>query len=209
MLRYDVDEILYNDDGTVKGIKTRDGEAQCKQLVGDPSYFIKTSPPMVKKVGQIARWICILKSRVPNTTGDSAQIIIPQKQAKRKSDIYITIMSAGLMCCPQGKYVAMLSCSVEGTYDKPEGAKRELVNATKLLGQSNIIKDFFYVCDKYQPTDPVANAKKNIFITCSMDETTHFQSCTEEVMRLYKEITGKDVNLDADPEAVGTDAQFE
>jgi len=216
MLRHDIKNILYNEDKTVKGVKVKpcgmkgcecekNDEAYCKKLVGDPSYFIGTN--MVKKTGQIARWICILNKRVPNTVGDSAQIIIPGKQAKRKTDIYISVMSNALQCCPKGRFVAMLSCKVEKKYNSVEATKKELVNATKLLG--TIVKDFFYVCDSYEPTDKKGQMAANIHITSSMDETTHFQSCSQEVMRMFQEITGNTVSLEADPTDVGTDKQYE
>ena len=42
----------------------------------------------VKKVGKVARAICIMNHPIPNTNDSSSvQIILPQKQLGRKSDM--------------------------------------------------------------------------------------------------------------------------
>jgi hypothetical protein len=42
----------------------------------------------VKKVGRVARAICIMKHPIPDTKDShSVQIILPKKQLKRKSDM--------------------------------------------------------------------------------------------------------------------------
>merc|ERR1712178_286394 len=65
-------------------------------------------------VGRVIRSICILKAPIPDT-GDvpSAQIIIPQRQLNRKSDIYIMLVSSQHCVCYQGKYIAIVSATVE------------------------------------------------------------------------------------------------
>jgi Rab GDP dissociation inhibitor len=51
--------------------------AKAKMVVGDPSYF----PNKVRKVGQVARCICILDHPIPNTDNlPSCQIIMPANQ---------------------------------------------------------------------------------------------------------------------------------
>lgn len=60
------------------------------QVYCDPSY----APDRVRKVGQVVRCICLLDHPVPNTKDAlSTQIIIPQKQVGRNSDIYVTMVS--------------------------------------------------------------------------------------------------------------------
>ena len=39
------------------------------------------------------------------------------------------------------------------------------------------------------------------YLSKGYDATTHFQSTVEDVLEMYKKITGKDVNLDADDPA--------
>jgi len=82
MLDKQVDEVVYDSDGVVVGVKSGEEIAKCKFVVGDPSYF----PNKVKKVGQVVSAIAILNHPIPNTNNaESAQIIIPQKECKRKN----------------------------------------------------------------------------------------------------------------------------
>lgn len=37
--------------------------------------------------------------------------------------------------------------------------------------------------------------QKGIFVTNTLDETSHFESSATDVERIYKEITGKDLDL--------------
>lgn len=37
--------------------------------------------------------------------------------------------------------------------------------------------------------------KDNLYITKSLDAQSHFESATEDVLNLYKRITGKDLDL--------------
>lgn len=82
MLNKPVEEIVYDENGRVVGVKSEGEVAKCKQLFCDPSYV----PDKVEKVGQLIRCICILDHPIPNTKNSlSCQIIIPQKQLNRKS----------------------------------------------------------------------------------------------------------------------------
>jgi len=56
---------------------------------------------------------------------------------------------------------------------------------------------FITVSDMYVP---VTNFSDNVYITKSMDPTSHFESATEDVLKLYKLITGKDIDLENLPE---------
>jgi hypothetical protein len=80
---------------------------------------------------EIVRAICILKKEIPNTEDgtDSCQIILTAKEMKRKSDIYISMVSSSHKICPKGKYIAMISTRIE-TND-PE---KEIKPAIKILG---------------------------------------------------------------------------
>lgn len=60
------------------------------QVYCDPSYALDK----VRKSGQVVRCICLLDHPIPNTKDAlSTQIIVPQKQVGRNSDIYVTMVS--------------------------------------------------------------------------------------------------------------------
>jgi len=182
MLNKPFDELVM-EDGKVVGVKSEGGVAKCKFVIGDPSYF----PQKVQKKGQVVRCICILNAPVPNTdNSDSTQIIIPQKQVKRKSDIYISVVSSTHNVCPKGKYVAIVSSTVETS--NPEA---ELQPAFALLGP--IQDKFLYVSDNMVPTDD--GTKDRVFVSSSYDPTSHFETTCEDVMDIYRRITGKEVDL--------------
>jgi Rab GDP dissociation inhibitor len=56
--------------------------------------FIIALMQQVKNVGKVARAICIMSHPIPATSDShSAQVILPQKQLGRKSDMYATAIS--------------------------------------------------------------------------------------------------------------------
>lgn len=86
MLNRDCDEILYDDKGKFRGIKSNGEEAYAKMLIADPTYIKKVEPKKVKSLGKIIRCICILDHPIPKTKDmPSTQIIIPQRQVNRKN----------------------------------------------------------------------------------------------------------------------------
>ena len=66
---------------------------------------------------------------------------------------------------------------------------------------------FFFVNDTYEGVNQKQN--DSVFIPSSMDASTHFQDATQEVMDIYKRVTGKEVDLNSNPQDIGTDAQYE
>jgi Rab GDP dissociation inhibitor len=182
MLNKPVDEIVY-ENGVVTGVKSEGEVAKCKFVVADPSYF----PDKVKKTGQVIRAICILNHPIPETNNaDSCQIIIPQKQVKRRSDIYIGCISFAHNVVPKGKYVAIVSTTVE-TSDPI----KELKPAFDLLGP--IAEQFVSVVDTFEPVED--GTKDKVFISTSYDATSHFETTCHDVFDIYKRITGKDLVL--------------
>lgn len=183
MLDVPCDEIMYDETGHVCGVKSKGEVARCKTLIADPSYFVGTEH--VRKTGQVARWLFIKNDPLPDTeNATSTQIILPQKQTGRKSDIYVSMVSAAHQIAPAGKFVAMIQANVETA-----NPKKELEVARKLIGNS--LKDFFWVSDFYVPVNPAALAAKGIFITTSYDSTSHFESATEEVLSVFEGVTGE------------------
>jgi len=199
MLNKPVEDIIYDSKtGVVTGVKAEGKVAGCKKLIGDPSYFLAAggaSAAKVKKVGQIARCICILSHPIKDTNNaDSCQIIIPAKSQKgRVNDIYISCVSFHHQIAAKGKYVAVVSTVVEG-----KDAKSEIAPAIKLLDK--VDQQFFWVTDQYVPVnDP---SKDQCYITQSYDATTHFEQATTEVLELYFKLTGKplDLTISAEPD---------
>jgi len=182
MLNKPVEQIVY-ESGVVTGVKSEGEVAKCKFVVGDPSYF----PDKVKKVGQVASLVCILSHPIPNTNdAESCQIIIPQKEAKRKYDVYVSAVSYAHHVAPKGKWIALVSTIVEGS--NPEN---ELASGVNLLGK--IDEKFFSVRDMLVPVDDGKESK--VFISKSYDPETHFQESCEDILSIYKRITGKDMDL--------------
>lgn len=182
MLNKPVEEIVY-EGGKVVGVKSEGEVAKCKFVVGDPSYF----PDKVEKCGQVVRAICILDHPLPDTNNaDSCQIIIPQKQLGRKSDVYVFAISSAHNVCPKGKWIAIVSTTVE-TSD-PE---KEIEAGLKFVGP--IQQKFVSVSDQYRPKSN--GSDDGCFISLSYDATSHFESTCDDVFSLYKRITGNDLVL--------------
>lgn len=86
MLNTPVDEILFDADGKVTGIKSGDATATAPLVICDPSY---TTSDKIKTIGKVIRAICIMDHPIPNTKdAQSIQIILPAKQLKKSSGKY-------------------------------------------------------------------------------------------------------------------------
>ncbi|KAF7456582.1 putative rab GDI alpha [Cryptosporidium felis] len=189
MLNTNVEKFLYDQDGRVSGVVTSQGKAECKMVVCDPSYVLSGSPkPKVERVGKVIRCICILNSPINDTNGvSSCQIIIPQNELGRKNDIYVMMVSCTHGVSLKGKYIAIVSTTVET--DNP---LLEINPALKLLGDS-IEEQFLYTSEIYHPLD--SGKDDNVFVSKSCDASSHFESLTQDVLRLWKDITGEELDL--------------
>lgn len=182
MLDKPVDEIVF-ENGRVIGVKSGDELARCKQVYCDPSYVLDK----VKKVGQVIRCICLLDHTIPNTKDVlSCQIIIPQKQVNRKSDIYISLVSYTHQVAAKNWFVAMVSTTVETS--NPE---QEIKPGIDLLGP--IKQKFVTVSDLNEPTDPGSDSQ--IFISKSYDATSHFETTCLDVLDIFRRGTGEDFDF--------------
>ncbi|XP_033114555.1 rab GDP dissociation inhibitor alpha-like [Anneissia japonica] len=182
MLAKPIESIEY-DNGVVTGVKSEGETAKTKCVVADPSYFTDK----VKKIGQVVRCICLLKAPIPNTKDSSAcQVIIPQNQVGRKSDIYVCCISSAHNVAAEGFYIAIVSTTVET--DEPE---KEIQPGLDLLGP--ILEKFTSVDDIFQPTDDGSTSK--VYITKSYDATTHFETTCDDIKDTYKRITGDDLDF--------------
>ncbi|XP_028393881.1 rab GDP dissociation inhibitor alpha-like [Dendronephthya gigantea] len=184
MVNKPVDEVIM-EAGEAVGISSGGEIAKAKCIVGDPSYF----PDSVSKIGQVIRCICVLSHGIAGTDESlSCQIIFPQNQLKRKSDIYICLVSDTHKVAAKGKYLAMISTTVESL--NPE---EELKPALDLLGE--IDEKFVFITDLYEPNDDGINSK--IFISKSYDPTTHFETTCTDIISLYERITGEKFDLNS------------
>eukprot|EP00301_Raphidiophrys_heterophryoidea_P009929 c14945_g1_i1.p1 GENE.c14945_g1_i1~~c14945_g1_i1.p1 ORF type:complete len:463 (-),score=123.36 c14945_g1_i1:234-1577(-) len=181
MLRKPFEGIVTNEAGQVVGVKSEGQVAKCKFVVGDPSYF----PERVRVSGRVARCIAFLQaSPIPGIM--SAQIIVPAKQVGRKSDIYISFVSSSHNVVPAGKFLAIVSALVET--DNPEN---ELAPGLSVLGP--IVEKFFTVANIYEPVED--GTRDKVFISKSLDQTTHFETTCDDILDMYRRITGKELDL--------------
>ncbi|XP_043934431.1 rab GDP dissociation inhibitor beta-like [Protopterus annectens] len=177
ILNRSVEEILTHH-GRVVGIKSEGKVIRCKQLICDPSYV----PKWMKKKGKIIRVICILSHPIRNTSDcNSCQIIIPQMQVNRKSDIYVCMVSYAHNVAAEGKYIATVSTIVET--NNPES---EIQLALELL--EPIDQKFITISDQYIPMDD--GVKSQIFVSQSYDATTYFESTCDDIKDIYRRMTG-------------------
>jgi len=186
MLNRDCDEILFDDKGQFMGIKSQGEVAYGKMLIADPSYV--KSLDKVKSKGKVIRCICILNHPIPKT-GDlpSVQIIIPQRQIGRNNDIFIAGLNYTHCVCKKGYSLAIISTMVE-TNDPTA----ELKPAFELIG--DILETFITISDLYESIDN--DYSDNVFIPSSFDALSHFEIDTDNVIELFKKITGKDFDIE-------------
>jgi len=184
-------EVMYGENGVATGVKSEGQVAKSKFVVGDPGYF----PGKVRLASKVVRAIAFLSHPIPDTNNaHSVQIILPQKQIGRRSDMYVFCSSYAHNVCANGKWLAFVSTTVETA--NPEA---ELAPGLALLGP--IDDKFIEVQDVYEPISDGRSDK--CFISKGYDATSHFETTVEDVLEMYKRITGKDLDLTAkDPAAV-------
>ncbi|KAL9414521.1 hypothetical protein AB3S75_042897 [Citrus x aurantiifolia] len=188
-------KVEFDGDGKVIGVTSEGETAKCKKVVCDPSYL----HDKVQKVGKVARAICIMNHPIPDTNDShSCQVILPQKQLGRKSDMYLFCCSYAHNVAPNGQYIAFVSTEAET--DNPEV---ELKPGIDLLGPVDEI--FFDTYDRFVPTNN--HEADHCFISTSYDATTHFESTVQDVLEMYTKITGKAVDLSVDLSAASATAE--
>jgi len=87
--------------------------------------------------------------------------------------------------------IAIVSTNVETS--TPE---KELEGGLKLLGA--IDEKFFSVRDVFEPISD--GTQDNVYISKSFDPETHFGDSCNDILGIYKRITGKDMDLTPPPE---------
>ena len=190
MLNRDIEEILYDENGNFRGIKSQGEEAYGKILITEPSYVQKWNK--VKSIGKVIRRICILDHPIPKTNDvPSCQIILPQKQINRKNDIFIAVLNYTHCVCKKGFFLAIVSTMVE-----TNNPAQEIQPAMDIIGTT--LEVFDKVSDIFVPVDPTF--KGNTFITSSFDPQSHFENDTDNVIDIYEKITGAKLDLNIEEE---------
>uniref|UniRef100_A0A8C6W3Z7 Rab GDP dissociation inhibitor n=1 Tax=Nannospalax galili TaxID=1026970 RepID=A0A8C6W3Z7_NANGA len=169
VLNKPIEEIIVQN-GKVVGIKSEGEIAHCKQLICDPSYVKDRVEKLV---------ICILSHPIKNTNdANSCQIIILQNQVNRKSDIYVRMISFAHNVVAQGKYIAIVSTTVETK--EPE---KEIKPALELL--ERIEQKFVNL-----------GTESQIFISHAYDAATHFETTCDDIKDIYKRMTGSEFDFE-------------
>jgi Rab GDP dissociation inhibitor len=195
MLDKPIDEIVIGEGGRAIGVRSGNEIAKCKQIYCDPSYV----PEKVHKKGKVIRCICLLDHPIANTKDAlSTQIIIPQKQVGRRSDIYVSLISYTHQVAAKGWFIGMVSTTVET--DNPEN---EIKPGLDLMGP--IEQKFISITDYYEPTDK--GLESQIFISESYDATTHFETTCLDVVDIFKRGTGEEFDFTKIKHELGDEEQ--
>lgn len=69
MLNTDIEEIIFDNEGKVSGVRNGSQTANCKRVICDPTYIVKVGlkDKYLNCVGRIIRCICILDHPIPKT----------------------------------------------------------------------------------------------------------------------------------------------
>lgn len=127
------------------------------------------------------------------SAAQSAQIIIPNKQIPgRTSDVYVFCCSHSHSVVGKNKWVAFVSTRVETAHPLAE-----LAPGLALLGP--VEHTFTQLSDVYAPL--ASGDADACYISKGYDETSHFEGLTADVLDLYRRVTGKELDLKADPAA--------
>ena len=190
MLRAALEKILMKD-GKFAGVVVDGKIARASQCACDPSYV----PDKVRQVYQVVRAIvimdhtpaCVSNSRNPP---ESCQIIIPNNQCNRNSDIYVCSVGWTNEVAPKGYYLAIVATMCESG---PNGNwKDEVRPGVDILGPAI---DTFYSLDNFY--EPIGNGQDDqIFVSTSYDPTTHFETTSLDIVRIYEAMTGEKIDFD-------------
>ena len=209
-------EVIFDEAGRACGVRSEGETARAPIVVGDPSYF----PGKCRLTTRVIRAMCIMNHPIPNTNdgkprravwllcasgvltalacslqsaAHSAQIIIPNKQIPgRTSDVYVFCCSYSHCVVGKNKWVAFVSTRVETAHPLAE-----LAPGLALLGP--VEHTFTQLSDVYAPL--ASGAQDGCYISKGYDETSHFEGLTADVLDLYRRVTGKELDLKADPTA--------
>eukprot|EP00934_Nitzschia_sp_Nitz4_P002489 Nitzschia sp. Nitz4//scaffold237_size30108//7395//9049//NITZ4_007991-RA/size30108-augustus-gene-0.0-mRNA-1//-1//CDS//3329543503//2479//frame0 len=194
MLNQDIDEILLDDSGAAYGVKAGNQMAKAAMVIGDPSYFKQDK---IRPTGTVVRCICLLNHPIPKTNNaESAQIIIPGPQVGRVNDVFVCCMGNALQVTAPGVYVAIVS-----TLSEKANPDEDVAPGLQLLGP--ILTRFTSVSTTYEPVSDGSADK--CFISKSFDGTSHFEADCDDLLSLYKRVTGEDLDMNINADSVEGD----
>ncbi|XP_064156349.1 rab GDP dissociation inhibitor alpha-like [Anguilla rostrata] len=104
-----------------------------------------------------------------------------------RADIYVCMISYAHNVAAQGKYIAIVSTTVETA--EPEA---EIEPALELL--EPIDQKFVAISDLFEPTDD--GTESQIFASRAYDATTHFETTCNDIKDIYKRMTGSDFDFE-------------
>ncbi|XP_004649045.2 rab GDP dissociation inhibitor beta [Octodon degus] len=110
---------------------------------------------------------------------------LPQGFASK--DIYVCMISSAHNVAAQGKYIAIVSTTVETK--EPE---KEIRPALELL--EPIEQKFVSISDLLVPKD--LGTDSQIFISRAYDATTHFETTCDDIKDIYKRMTGSEFDFE-------------
>jgi Rab GDP dissociation inhibitor len=73
----------------------------------------------------------------------------------------------------------------------------ELKPAFDIIG--DVLETFVTISDLWEPIDTTFG--DNVYVTSSFDAVSHFEGDTDDVLNLFKKITGKEINFNENSEA--------
>jgi len=194
MLNQDVDEILFNESGEAYGVKAGNQMAKAAMVIGDPSYFPKEK---IRSTGTVVRCICLLDHPIPNTSNaESVQIVIPGPQVDRVNDVFVCSVGHSLQVAAAGITIAIVS-----TFAEKGEPDLDVAPGLQLLGP--ILKRFTSVTTTYEPV--ADGSADKCFISSSFDGTSHFESDCDDLLALYKRVSGEDLDMNINADSVEGD----
>jgi Rab GDP dissociation inhibitor len=105
----------------------------------------------------------------------------------RKNDIYVACVSSAHHVCAAGYYIAIVSTIIET--DDPF---REVQPALALFTKC-IVETFTHISNQFEPAEDGRSSR--LFITRSLDASSHFESVCDDVKSVYERVTGKPLVL--------------
>jgi Rab GDP dissociation inhibitor len=96
----------------------------------------------------------------------------------------------------KGIYIAIVSTKMEGN-----DADKEVIPGLALLG--HIMQRFTMVATTYAPVSDGHDDK--CYISSSFDASSHFEGDVEDLLSLYKRVTGKDLDMTINADSVEAD----
>ena len=144
---------------------------------------------------------CIFLNHPIADTNDneSAQIIIPGAQVGRKNDIFVCSVGAAHSVATRGVYVAIISAKLEAR--KPE---EDIAPGLVLLGE--IMRRLMYVNSTYETIGDGSDDK--CYISSSFYGSIHFENDCEDLLSLYKRVTGEELDMSISTDSVDTAGDY-